>query len=62
MDNKYQVIAVTGGNDQRQGGIFKGEHDTFEAAEKHREEINMLGNIHIKMPDGSWWPEDYRRV
>ena len=55
----YQVIAVTGGNDRRQGGIGKGEFETFDEASDFRDTINQLRNVHIKMPDGSWWPEDY---
>lgn len=60
--DKYVVIAVTAGNDRRQGGIGKGEFDTFEEAQHRRTEINELGNVHIKMPDGSYWPEDYNDV
>jgi len=56
----YTVIAVTGGNDRRQGGIFKGEFETFDEAEEFREKINQLRNVHIKMPDGSYWPQDYK--
>jgi hypothetical protein len=57
----YQVIAVTGGNDRRQGGVHKGEFETFDLAVAHRSRINDMGNVHIKMPDGSWWPEDYKK-
>ena len=56
----YTVIAVTAGNDRRQGGIWKGEYNTFEEAKARREEVNEMKNVHIKMPDGSYWPEDYK--
>ena len=57
---KYTVIAVTGGNDKRQGGVHKGEYDTFEEATARRDEVNKMNNVHIKMPDGTYWPEDYK--
>lgn len=57
--DKYKVIALTNGNDQRRGGIFIDEFDTFIDAAVYRDKNNQQGNIHIKMPDGSWWPEDY---
>lgn len=60
MDDKYTVIAVTAGNDRRQGGVFQDEFDTFDEAKTYREENNEVGNLHIKMPDGSWWPADYK--
>lgn len=59
----YTVIAVTGGNDRRQGGIHYGEYPSFEEATERRDEVNKMlkaNNVHIKMPDGSWWPEDYK--
>lgn len=59
LDVLYEVIDVTGGNDYRQGGIFKDEFDTFEKAQRYITDHKHLINPYIKMPDGTWWPEDY---
>ena len=61
-DNWYKVIAVSGGDDRRQGGIGMAQFPTFEKAKDYWEKNNELGNFHIKMPDDTWWPADYPKV
>lgn len=55
----YQVISVTGNNKPWQGGIFAAEFEEWSDAKDYRDKNNAVGNLHIKMPDGSWWPADY---
>jgi hypothetical protein len=56
LSHKYEVISVSANGCNQ----WHTEFATFAEADTYRNTNNKFGNLHIKMPNGAYWPEDYR--